>query len=515
MPGQARANQAGEPAETLTEELRHSYDSLPYENLPRYDTHPDSLATAARLRGLEAPPVESARVLELGCSTGVNLLALAVALPNGRYTGIDLSATQIDAAQALAGTLGLEQVRFEAADLRTLASSVGEFDYVVCHGVFSHVPPDTQDAILAICARGLAANGVACVSYNTYPGWALRGLVRDLLRRRAHGLASTLEAVAAGRQLLSLLARHAQPARGWYAAALADEQRLLEDSDDAYVAHEHLDPVNEPLHLTDFVGRARAHGLEYLGDALPEPLPEDLPGGLGAALSALARDPLERDQYLDYFVGRAFRSTLLCRAGTPLRGLPPVETVRRLVARAQAVPDAASPDLRSGVVERFGTRDGRAAESSDPLVKALLTTLYRHAPAALGLDDLRTEVRALMAAAGSGHPGGDDPAAFAEALLRLHAGQLLRLQTHAVAFATSPGERPRASSLARAQARAGALVTSLRHDNLSLQETERSLLVLLDGTRDRGELLGQGLGLTPQQLEVLLGRMASHALLHE
>ena len=120
-----------------------------------------------------------------------------------------------------------------------------------------------------------------------------------------------------------------------------------------------------------------------------------------------------------------------------------------------------------------------------------------------------------MAAAGSGHPGGDDPAAFAEALLRLHAGQLLRLQTHAVAFATSPGERPRASSLARAQARAGALVTSLRHDNLSLQETERSLLVLLDGTRDRGELLGQGLGLTPQQLEVLLGRMASHALLHE
>lgn len=46
------------------------YDELPYPSLPFAQSHPDRLATVARLRGLGAAPVENCRVLELGCAGG-------------------------------------------------------------------------------------------------------------------------------------------------------------------------------------------------------------------------------------------------------------------------------------------------------------------------------------------------------------------------------------------------------------------------------------------------------------
>ncbi|MBK7425374.1 MAG: class I SAM-dependent methyltransferase [Propionivibrio sp.] len=509
-------NNAPTPSsDTLTDALRKSYDELPYDNMPRYTTHPDCLATAARLRGLEAPPVATARVLELGCSTGVNLIALAVAIPGGRYTGIDLSTAQIDSAVSLAKTLGLEQVHFAAADLRSLAGTLGEFDYIVCHGVYSHVPADVQEAILSICAHSLAPNGVAYVSYNTYPGWHMRSMVRDLLRWHVRDTPDLVLQVARAREFMQVLARHAQPPGGWYAGALGDEARILADSLDSYIAHEHLDPVNEPLYLTEFVARARRHSLEYLGDALPVPQFSDLPGDLGTAVAGLADDPLTQDQYFDCFLGRAFHRTLLCRAAAAPRERTPLETVQPLLARARATPVSEQPRVREIVEENFRTADGYAASSTDPLIKAMLVALRRRAPGMLSFAALQNEVREMLAGAWPACYREDDPVPLAEALLRLHRGSLLSLHTLDIAFATEVGKMPRASPLAREQARTGARVTSLRHDTIELDATQRELLCLLDGTRDRRELLERCPGLSAELLDVILGHMARHALLKQ
>lgn len=497
----------------LTDALRDSYNEVPYDNLPRWTTHPDCLATAARLSGLEAPPVPTARVLELGCATGVNLIALAMALPEGRYTGIDLSATQIGAARALASALGLEQVCFETADLRTVAGQLGEFDYILCHGVYSHVPPDVREAILATCARSLSPAGLALVSYNTYPGWFLRGMVRDLLLRGVRGLPPGSPQVSAARDLLRLLAGHAFTPEGHYRAVLEHEQRLLMDSSDAYIVHEHLEPVNDPLYLTDFVARAREHGLQYVGDAEPEPLPDDLPDGLGSVVSGHLADGVERDQLLDLLSGRAFRSTVLSRAESRRRSLTAEDAVGGLVVRARAQPESDPPHVTGTSVERFRTRDGRGVETNDPLMKALLLALYQRAPRVVDIPTLVEDVRSLLAGTRPDGLRAEDPALIASALLRFHRGQIVRLQTSSVPFAVTASARPVASALARAQAGAGAVVTTLRHDNLRLDDTERSLLRLLDGTRDRQALLEQRPSLSVAQLDVLLQRMATHALL--
>ena len=44
------------------------YDQVSYSQLPTAETHPDRLAVLARLRGLNPPPVDRARVSSEGCA---------------------------------------------------------------------------------------------------------------------------------------------------------------------------------------------------------------------------------------------------------------------------------------------------------------------------------------------------------------------------------------------------------------------------------------------------------------
>ena len=89
--------------------------------------------------------------------------------PTGRSASSKLGLKNVDAASTPASW--------------TSTTSWGTFDYVICHGVFSWVPTDVQEKILDICSQAdCRPNGIAYVSYNTYPGWHMRGMIRDMMR---------------------------------------------------------------------------------------------------------------------------------------------------------------------------------------------------------------------------------------------------------------------------------------------------------------------------------------------
>ena len=140
------------------------YDQVPYSNHPYAQTHPDRLATVAILHGLEPPDPLHARVLELGCGAGGNLLAMVAATPGIRAVGVDLAREPIEAGRATAAAVGLH-VDLQQADVRALTDGhLGEFDYVIAHGLYAWVPPDARDAVLATIAASLAPNGIGYVS---------------------------------------------------------------------------------------------------------------------------------------------------------------------------------------------------------------------------------------------------------------------------------------------------------------------------------------------------------------
>jgi SAM-dependent methyltransferase len=99
---------------------------------------------------------------------------MALELAEARFVGIDLSSRQIAEGRSVVERLGLRNLNLRAISIMDVDRRLGNFDYIICHGVYSWVPEPVRDKILAICAESLAPDGIAYVSYNTYPGWRAR-----------------------------------------------------------------------------------------------------------------------------------------------------------------------------------------------------------------------------------------------------------------------------------------------------------------------------------------------------
>src|SRR5512144_885490 len=121
----------------MADRTQASYDEMPYTNKAFPQTHPDRLATLARLFGVDAPAIETCRVLELGCASGDNLVPMALSLPSARFVGIDFSQRQIDHGRQLAEAVRLSNVELRRADIAEIDAGWGKFDYIVCHGIYS------------------------------------------------------------------------------------------------------------------------------------------------------------------------------------------------------------------------------------------------------------------------------------------------------------------------------------------------------------------------------------------
>ncbi len=464
-----------------------SYDAMPYPGRFIPSTHPDRMATMAILHGMEPPPVDRCRVLELGCADGGNLFTIAQALPEASFLGVDLSPRQVDEGRATAQALGAANVDLRSLDLAEIDDTYGPFDYIICHGVYSWVTAAVRERILGICSRNLAANGVAYISYNVYPGWGQRGMIREMMLYHTRGITDPTARVQQARALLDFITREAAPRDGPYAHYLGEESRRFSKFSDTYICHEYLAEDNHPLFFHEFVAAAMSAGLRYVGDSAFSLEESRLSADFRQVIGRLGPDVVRRGQYVDFVLNRSFRQSLLCRSGVLTYEGPSPEAVRSLRLAALARPEHPKPDLLSEAREPFVTMSGEKVLVDEPLLKAALFALYELWPRSTGLDELWASTRGLL-----GRPEGTgdvDRAGFAARLLQCHRLQLVDMHTIDPPIAAEPGERPRATALARRNAAGDARIVSLRNHNAVLEEVDRLVLPLLDGSRDRAAIV--------------------------
>jgi SAM-dependent methyltransferase len=470
------------------DELLRGFEELPYVSEPFHATHPDALATPAYLAGLDPAPVERCRVLEIGCGTGANLLPMALGLPGSRFVGIDLSPRQIEMGRAHAGAIGLVNLELAPRDLLSLDRGAGEFDYIICHGVYSWCPPAAQEKILAICDENLAPHGVAYISYNTFPGWHRRLVLRDLMLYQTAHLGAPAERVRAGRAAAEVVLEATGSSTAPHAASLKELIEGMRPQPDTYVFHELLEVVNEPVHFHEMVARASAHGLRWLGESLEESNMADLPPAVQQKLRALAGDEIRLEQLLDFVRGRTFRQSLWVHGSAPLeRGRPlSVERARRLYLTTALRADSSAADLAAGARETF-RGDGRRITTDMPLLKAILVSLADASPRRLSWAEVLGAARARLGVA-AGDPDLTEDM-FADLIGTMAGANLVSTHLFAPRVAVEPGPRPAASPLARRFARLDGPIPNLQHRGVTgLGPFERRLLELCDGTRDRAAL---------------------------
>lgn len=463
------------------------YDEVPYRGHAVPQTHPDRLATLATLFGMKPAGVESCRVLEIGCGDGHNLIPMAYALPGSRFLGIDLAAQPIAAGQAMITALGLENIALRQLDVLEAGRDLGEFDYIISHGVHSWVPAAVQDKLLAVCRENLAPHGVAYVSYDVYPGAHVGKLTREMMLYHVRNLEDPPEKIRQSRALIHFLAE-AHPDQDFYGVFLKDEVERIGDWSDWSIYHDNLAPEYSPVYFHQFIEHAARHRLQYLAEAdYYQMHPQSASAKVTEAFQQLRREVTVREQYLDFCSFRHFRRTLLCHQGVRVEREVPPERLARFYVASEAQPASPQPDVRSTAIEEFRGAKGASVSASHPLAKAALTQLSRIWPQALRFDELLNLARALADRAAGDRA--EDARALAEFLLRIYAANLIELHVYYPRFACEPGERPMASPLARMQLAHGYRVTNLRHATIDVQDgLGEALMRLLDGTRDRAAL---------------------------
>jgi len=475
----------------LTREIRDSYEALPYRSGPHYASHPDCLATVARLRGLEAPDIARCRVLELGCATGGHLLPMALVLPESEFVGVDLAPGHIAAARERAEAVGLENVRFLAADLRHLPDDLGSFDYILCHGVYSWVPEDVREAVLRLMGQRLSDHGLATLSFNALPGSQPRDAVRGLFRFALERVLAPGTPVEGARALLRTL----PPALDGVEGAFVDQLRGIAsecaDAEGYYLAHEYLAPVNRPFHLWEVAGDAEANGLHWVGDAWDHDDGAGLPEPLRELLDRLSPTPVDRRQWLDLLQDRAFHRAIFCRSGrVSSHDAMDASIVPELHAGAGAWPvsdDRQDPVESGGAASAFASRTHRVS-TNIPMVEVALRRLHDAWPASIPVRALWEVSRKEVQDSGADPEAPAGLADLADALLRCYRHHLVSLHVRPFPVQAAPTDRPVGSRLARHQAGRGPEVTNLVHQRVRLGEAERRVLRLLDGERDRGAI---------------------------
>jgi methyltransferase-like protein len=309
--------------------------------------------------------------------------------------------------------------------------------------------------------------------------------------------------VAESRKLLAFLAAAAPGGSTGYKAMMVEQRDRIARLPDNTLVHDDLEDDCDPFYVHQVVEHAARHGLAYLAAARFADMNDQ--GLLTPIREKLGGDPLSWEQHIDFVLGRPFRHTLLVRGDVPVDRRLDGSTVRRLFVVSGAQPESFNPDLTSQKVERFVNPRKRRLSVSIPIAKAAMTVLAEVAPRALTFDELLSAARERL-----GSSGEADAQQIGELLVTALGCDTVKLSAHRPRLTASPGERPRATRLAREQAAAGDLVTTLDHQNVpELEPVERWLLTCLDGTRDRAALAAE----CPDPGESLLieGRLATLA----
>lgn len=379
MAKKARQAVVGSPASHMAEpseisDIKNSYDDLMYESGAFPQTAINNLEARARLMGLQPAPAANAKVLELGCSMGGNIITQALYYPDAEFVGIDLSGRQVAQGNAIIEKMGLENVRLEEKDILTIDESFGKFDYIIVHGIWSWVPDAVKDKIFSICRNNLTEHGIAYISYNVYPGWKRQEQLREIMYFAGRDvLEEPLEArTRKGLDALKALAEILENDKGLGGGGKLPAIQKILNHNFYYIAHEYMEAFNDPIYVNGFIEWANRHRLAYIGDTdLHVSFVSWMAEHTRERILALAGgDYIAKEFYSDILSDRQFRRSLLCReeVGDTVRrdesvAVEVIESLNFRPARGETIDFDENDTLLSGIRDVMKT--GEAFKTED------------------------------------------------------------------------------------------------------------------------------------------------------
>jgi hypothetical protein len=280
--------------------------------------------------GLEPPTKGTHCELGFGQGLSVNIHASASGHP---WYGCDFNPAQARFAFSLAQASGapahLSDEAFAEFCTRT---DLPSFDSIGLHGIWSWINDDNRAVIVDFLRRKLKVGGALYVSYNTQPGWAGMGPMRDLLAEHAQvmgvpgqGIGKRIQgALDFADQLLAV-----NPGYAKVHPQVAERIQAIKAHNRHYVAHEYFNGNWVPMSFSDMARALGSAKLDYACSAnfsehidllhlLPEQIQflNDIP------------DPMFRQSVRDILVNQSFRKDYWIKGARKLSPMDKTDALR-------------------------------------------------------------------------------------------------------------------------------------------------------------------------------------------
>jgi len=473
-------------------ETSFSYNVMSYPSKFFLQTHPDHLASIATWFGMEPPPIEKCRFLELGCGNGSNLISHAFNLPDAEFVGVDLSEKHILHAKESAQELNLLNLKFHQLDvMKMTVGEFGKFDYIIAHGLFSWIPSFVREKVLSLYREMLTPNGIGYISYNAFPGAHLRDMVRNMMRFHTQNISEPMEKVGNAVSFLSFLAENTSATKT-YQPVLQEELIRHSKHDATAIFHDDLADIYQPFYFHEFASELGKNGLQFLSEAeLHAMSTHNFAPEVRTFLESFD-DPVQREQYLDFLCGRVFRQTLVCHRETVLNRQIEPSILNKFLLSSPIRPQSDNPELAANKVEKFVGTTGTGFEIDHPLTKAALLHLGKIWGKAISFPELLQAAKQMLEEQGFTDENWETRFNEASAIFFqiCFNTSIIELHLHHPQSNVEISDMPEVNRLSRWQLRYSDLVTTLFNKYMKIDDpVSRRLLELLDGTRNRTELL--------------------------
>ena len=465
------------------------YDIVAYPGQIFSRTNPERLAALASTYGIAAAAPERCRVLELGCGDGLNLLSQAYCFPESEFHGIDLSSTHVEYGTVATRRIGIKNSSLRRADILELEpNSLGKFDYIVAHGLYSWVPPEVREKALELYRECLADNGIGYISFNAYPGCRMREMLWDGLRYFTRGVPDVNDRVKKALTLGKVMER-SMPDGKLYKAVYEDEVGMLFSRPAPFVLHDDLSPALQSFYFHEFAEHLESNDLQFVCESDPG---ASFTGNLNetalSLIESVGPDLIAREQIVDFIKCRRFRSSLICRRSTHIeRALPP-DMIERFLIAADLTPADPSADLLDNSNVKFKRRDSGSLTTDEPFLKNAVYEIGKVWPRTTSFAEVVTQLRRVPEL----QDGFDTGLARAkDSMKQLYWIGLLKLSVYEPAIDEEVPEKPRVSEFARFQVEQD-LPTVCTLDGSVLDADDpvmRQLIFAANGERNRNDII--------------------------
>lgn len=467
------------------------YDETPYESYPFAITSLYHLMTLGVLFGMNPVVPDKARVLELGCASGSNIIPHALNYPKANFLGVDLSKVQIDEANKHKLGLNLKNIEFRCCSITDIDESFGKFDYIICHGIISWVPDFVRDKIFEVCNKNLSADGIAYISYNTLPGWNTIKSIREMMLYHTNDLKEPKEKVTQARLLLDFVKDSLEKSTSAYSRVVNDEANLLAAQADNYLIHDHLEEENKQYYFCDFMTEAKKNNLQYLADSkISTMYLGNMPSKVSEKLKDVG-DIVRTEQYMDFITNRRFRSTLLCHNSIKLNRIITNEDIFKFNVIFNIIPEKSLDEIDiNNLTESLkffvnGNKDA-SLSSAYPCMKAILYSFAENLNNPISVEMLLKNANKKL----GGNKGPEVKNEFLNNAMRLVMQGYIEITLQKTRGKVNL-DKPKLTALPlyQVQNTNNLWVTNLNHSTVAVSFFEKALLKYMNGENDKDKIL--------------------------